>query len=271
MKYLSIIVLAFFLIGNTANAQFLKKLKKKIEEKVENTITENVSNKAASEADKSLNKMWEMNMPENMNFGMSKVDYTEIPDSYKFSWKYDMKIETEDGTTDLVYLFEEDSSYLGILFNQDTNKMIIVYDPVDNLNIMYMDNDNSKMVMASKISLEEDVDEMTDYNTMEITEIGNKEIAGYDCSGFRMENEQYIIVSYITEETNLNFANMFQSKGNPRIPKSVDAEWFKKYSDGLMLEMTMTDKENNKGNVKMYCTSLSKENFKINKSDYQGI
>lgn len=268
MKYLSITVFAFLLVANTANAQFLKKLKNKIEEKVENTVTENISNKAATEADKSLNKMWES----NMNLGISKADYSEIPDSYNFSWKYNMTIETKDGETEIIYLFEEDADYLGTLINQDTGKMTMIFDPSKNLNSMFMENDDSKMVMASKISIDaEELEEMSQYDEMKITEIGNKKIAGYNCSGFRMENEEYIVISYITGETNLNFGSMFQNKGNPRIPKAVDAEWFKKYSDGLMLEMDVTDKKNKEGNMKMYCTSLVEEKIQIDKSDYNSM
>ncbi|GGG28926.1 hypothetical protein GCM10011532_10480 [Christiangramia forsetii] len=261
-------VLAFLLLGSPANAQFLKKLKKKVEQKVENTVTENISNKAAEETDKSLNNIWE----NNMDLGLSQVDYSEIPDTYQFSWKYDMTIETKDGATDLVYLFEEDASYLGTIINQEDNKMIMVFDPLANLNTMYMNNDGSKMVMGTKMKINaKDVEEMSDYENMQITEIGKKKILGYDCNGYRMENDEYIVTSYLTEETNLNFASMFQSKGNPKIPKAVDAEWFKKHSDGLMLEMEVIDKNKGKDNMKMYCTSLSKENFQINKSDYNSM
>jgi len=272
MKYLSTMVLAFLLIGSHVNAQFLKKLKEKVESKVENTVTENVSNKAASETDKSLNKMWESNADGNMSFGINRVDYSEIPASYSFSWKYDMKIETKSGVTDLTYLFEEGAAYLGTLLDQKGNNMIMVFDPSNNLSTMYMDNGDSMMVMATKISVNaEDIEEMSDYEAMQITEIGKKEILGYDCTGYRMENDEYIVTSYLTEDTNLNFANMFQSKGNPKIPKTIDAEWFKKHSDGLMLEMEVIDKNKAKNNMKMYCTSLSKQNVQINKSDYKSM
>lgn len=268
MKYLSTMVLALLLFGSPANAQFLKKLKNKVEQKLENTVTDNISNKAANEADKSLNNIWES----NMKLGVSQVDYTEIPDSYHFSWKYDMKIETKNGTTDLTYLFEEGASYLGTLMDQKGSKMIIVFDPSQNLNTMYMNNGESKMLMATKIKVStEDVEEVSDYENMKITEIGQKKILGYDCTGYRMENDEYIVTTYLTEETDLSFANMFQSKANPKIPESVDAEWLKKHSDGLLLEMEMISKQNEKENMKMYCTSLSKENIQINKSDYQSM
>jgi len=253
------------------NAQFLKKLKEKVERKVENTVTENISNKAANEADKTLNNMWESNMGSYMQPG-NQVDYAKIPDSYEFSWKYDMKVETKSGVTDLSYLFQEDAGYLGTLIDQDDNKMIMVFDPSRNLNVMYMTNNKSNIVMGSEISITpEEVEELSAYEKMEITEIGKKEILGYDCTGYRMENDEYIVTSYLTNDTSLNFANMFQSKGNPKIPKSVDAEWFKKHSDGLMLEMEMISKQNPKDNMKMYCTSLSKQDIKLNKSDYKGM
>ena len=272
MKFISIMVLAFLLIGSSANAQFLKKLKKKIEQKVENTATDNISDKAAKETDKTLNEMWEGTADGNMKFGMNQADYSEIPDSYDFSWEYNMKIETRDGSTDLTYLFEEGADYLGTLIDQKGSKMIMVFDPSNNLSSMFMNNEDSKIVMASKITMNaEDVEELSDYDKMEITEIGKKEILGYDCTGYRMENEEYIVTSYLTEDTNLKFSNMFQSKGNPKIPKTVDAEWFEKFSDGLMLEMEVIDKNKEKNNMKMYCTSLSKKNIQIKKSEYQSM
>ena len=272
MRYISILVLAFLFIGSPVNAQFLKKLKKKIEEKVENTATENISNQAAKETDKTLNNMWESTMDGNMNIGINMVDYSEIPDTYPFSWEYEMTLESRDGNTQLTYLFEEDADYLGTVIDQDKSKMIMVFDPSSNLSTMFMDNEGSKMVMATKISLDsEDVEELSQYEKMEFTEIGKKKILGYNCTGYRMENEEYIVTAYLTEDTDLSFANMFQSKGNPKIPKSVDAEWFKKYSDGLMLEMEVIDKKKPKDNMKMYCTALTKKNFKINKSDYESM
>ena len=62
MKKLTILFLSLFLMGSTAEAQFLKKLQKKIEDKVEKKVIDNVSDKAAVETEKSLNKMWEMDL-----------------------------------------------------------------------------------------------------------------------------------------------------------------------------------------------------------------
>jgi len=265
-------VLAFLLIGNSMNAQFLKKLKEKVEQKVENTVTENISNKAAKEADNTLNNIWESNMEGNMQFGVNQIDYSKIPETYIFSWKYDMKVETKSGSTDLSYLFQEGADYLGTLIDQKDNNMIMVFDPSKNINVIYMDNKGNKMLMGSEITInKEDIEELSDYEEMEITEIGKKEILGYDCTGYRMENDEYVVTSYLTNDATLNFANMFQSKGNPKIPKSVDAEWFKKHSDGLMLEMEMVSKRNPKDNMKMYCTSLSKKDIQLNKSDYKSM
>lgn len=269
MRHFSVLVLAFFLFIPTTQAQFLKKLKEKVEQKVENTVTDNIANKAANEADKSLNNIWETNL-EGIN--VAQADYSEIPDVYRFNWKYDMKMETKDGTMDIVYLLNEAEAYMGTTIDQNGSKMIMVFHPEKNLNTMFMESDGSKMVMASKVKVEnEAIEENAEYENMKIREIEGKEILGYQCSGYEMENEDYIMTTYVTNETGLSFTDIFKARNNPKISKSVNADWIKKHSDGMMLEMHMVDKDAPMNNMKMYCTSLKKENTELRKSDYQNL
>lgn len=269
MKKLIFATIVTLFVFSPAEAQFLKNLKKKVEQKVENAVINNVSNKAAEEADKSLNKMWDTqlkNAPVLM--GAERVDPDEIPASYDFDWEYTMNMETGEGDMDLVYHLKEDAPYFGIKVTQ-AQDMFMVMDMEKLLTVMFFSSDDNKFVSANKLN-EEMLDSPEDeevYEDMEINEIGKKTILGYECQGYKSENEDHIFTFYITDEAGVSFANMYQNE-NSHIPDGFNKDWLK---DGLMMAMDMEDKNNPENNAKMTCTQLEKKAFSIQKSDYNSL
>ena len=270
MKRFLMVVLAFFILQMPAQAQFLKKLKKKVQETVENTVTDNVADKAASETEKSMNSIWESNMDDMGNLSISQASYEEIPDNYHFDWVYTMTMESKDGETEIEYLFGNDKSYLGTKIRQKEADMILVFDPTLNLSTMYMNSETNRMVMASNIKIDEAI-EKEEMQNVSIIDIAPKTILGYVCKGYQMENEDYVTKIYITEEVALSFGDLYNNRSNPKIPKSIDPEWFKKASEGLMMEMDYTDKKKDKNNFRMYCTNLLEKDHDIKKADYKSL
>lgn len=270
MKNLILSMLSVLLFGFSAQAQFLKNLKNKVEQKVEQRVTENIANKAASEADKSLNKMWETklkNMPVPM--GANKVDISEVPEVYSFDWAYQMEMQTSEGKMNMVYHLREDAPYFGINL-KDAGDMFMVLDSENNLSIMYFNSGDSKFLNATKLEPEDLAEESEDfYEDFIVEEIAGKTILGYDCKGFKAENDEHIFKFYITKDAPVSFTGIQQSKDS-KIPKGFNADWLKD-GKGLMMEMQMDDKKDPKKSAKMICTSLENKSFSLNKKDYNSI
>lgn len=271
MKKLTILFLSLFLMGSTAEAQFLKKLQKKIEDKVEKKVIDNVSDKAAAETEKSLNKMWEMDLSSLPMGGMGeRVDPAEIPASYNFDWKYTMNMHTTEGEMDMTYLLKEDSPHFGMQL-PNVPGMFMVMDGEKQMMVMFMDSEGSKMLTATKLdpaSLEASETE-NPYENAEMKEIGSKEIMGYHCKGYQTETPEHVFTFYVTDEAGVSFSDIFKAN-QKNAPKGFNPDWFK---DGkaLMMEMDMKDKNDPSKNVSMTCTQLEKTNFTLNKADYQAF
>ncbi|MFZ0489782.1 MAG: DUF4412 domain-containing protein [Salegentibacter sp.] len=270
MKKIFLLILSLFLLSTTAEAQFLKKLKKKVERRVEDAVTDNVADKAANEADKSVNKMW------TMDFGKSgvpmmgePVDPELIPETYNFDWIYNMHIKTQGKDMDMLYHLKENQPYVGIEMPQASN-MLMVMDSKNNISVMFMESNGNKMMTATQMNTDtskESEDEF--YKDAKLTKIGKKTILGYDCQGYQIENNEYIFKFYVTDETPINFTEVFAAQKKD-MPTGFKEEWLKD-GKGMMLEMNMTDKKRPENATQMTCTKLEKSPFSISKADYSNM
>lgn len=260
-KLTCLMVAAFLLLGISAEAQFFKKLTKKVTDKVERAVTDNISDKAANEADDALNNVWEMDLGKS-GLGMgSPVDPSEIPDSYAFDWKVNYAMEMKSGKMDFVYRLKEGADYMGMAMPKMAN-MFIVMDQKNDLSIIYM---NNKLMRATKIN-EEAISEAAKKESsyakdMEYEKIGSKTISGYECEGYRAENEDYVFTIYITDDAGIGFSNFYENQKN--LPESFNPDWISE--DSLLMEMQMTDKKDADKGMTMTCTGIEKENFVIKK------
>lgn len=271
MKKLILLGFSLLFCISTMEAQFLKKLKEKVEKKVENAVTENISDKAASEANKSLNKMWETDLKNSpIPMGESRVDISEVPQSYDFEWEYQLNMETKDGNVDLTYFLKEDAPYFGMRVPQAEN-MFMVLDMNRKLSIMYLSSEENNFITASKIDNIVDSEEEIDdpYKNSELKKIGTKNILGYECQGYESETEEHKFTFYLTKEAPISFTNMYNDEKS-NIPQGWNADWLED-GDALMMEMQMIDKKNADGNANMRCIGLEKKSFKINKENYAAL
>lgn len=271
-KFLVLVVLfSMFFVQNT-KAQFLKKLKKRIEQKVENTVIEKTSDKAAEKASNSLDKVFETN-PFVNGKGGTKVDPSEIPDTYSFSWKYSMKMTTKDGEITFDYFLEPGQPYFGFdMPTMDDQKvmgnMFMVMDNNIKATIMYMQSDKNSMMMVNGIPDDIEFEETSDESANFSYEIlPDKKIMGYTCKGVKATNQEYEITIYATTDAPVSFNDIYKNKKS-NIPEGLK-KYFKDNEQSLMLEMEMIDKKKNKMNATMQCVGLEEVKKKINKSDYK--
>ena len=174
MKKLTILFISLFLVGSTAEAQFLKKLKKKVEQKVEQKVINNVSDKAAADTEKSLNNMWEMDL-EGMAMPMGeRVDPAEIPASYAFDWEYTLNMNSEQGDMEFTYLLKKDAPHFGIQM-ANVPGMFMVMDGEKQMMVMFMNSEGNKMLTATRLDPENLAasEEEYPYKDAEIKQIGS--------------------------------------------------------------------------------------------------
>ncbi len=269
-KFLVTVVLFSTILIQTTNAQFLKKLKQRVEQKVENVIVEKTSDKAAEKASNSLDNVFNMNP---FGGGSSKIDPSEIPNSYSFSWKYSMKMTTKEGDITFDYFLQPKQPYFG--FNLPTTEgkkmtgdMFMVMDNNLKVTIMYMHSEANSMMMVNgmpdDIDLEETADTSASFN---YETLPNKKIMGYNCKGLKATNDEHEITMYFTNEAPVSFNDIYKNKQS-NIPEGLK-KYFKENEQSLMLEMKMIDKKKSKMNATMECIGLEEVLKMIKKSDYK--
>lgn len=258
MKKFGYLLLAGLLLNTTAEAQFLKKLGKKISEKVEETATENISNKAANETDETLNNAWEADLSKkNSETGIAENPSTDIPESYDFDWKYTLRLDSKKQDIDLVYRLKKGANYMGIGGGM-MGDMFMVMDFDRNLSVMFMNG----FVRGTKMNTSQDSKNLNPkIENFTFEKIGSKTILGYDCDGYRAENEEYEMTIYVTDEVGIGFTGGF--KNQEYLPKGFNPDWINENS--LMMEMQMINKKNSKRNMTLICTSIEPENYTISK------
>ena len=267
--------LILFILCLPAQAQFLKNLKKKVEQRVEQTVTDKIADKAAKEAGKTLEDLMAGKMGGNSPFpvGTEQVSMDEIPDSYDFEWAYELRIETgkeENEGMDMTYYLKEGAPYWGARIEQGMS-LFMVFDVQRMLSVIFMENEGNNFVSATKIPEESMEGEVYDsYEGYELREIPGKEILGYDCKGYEMEDESYKFTVYTTFETEVSLTDMY--KKSEQFPQNFNMEWIKNEDKaGMLMEMIIEDKSEKNTTTTMRCTRLEKEAYSVKKADYNSL
>ena len=266
IKHTTLLLLAVLAFAPTAEAQFLKKLKKRVEEKVEQTVVEKTADKASEKASNSMDKIFDVNLKNPQSKG-KKVDAKNVPDSYQFSYKYQMKMTTSSGEMDVDYFLEPDATYMGMKMNAGV-PFFMVTDDDAKTTYMFMESGGNKVVTATSIDMDESMEDIEDIESpsledMTITDLPNKTILGYNCIGKKFENDEYAFISYFTVDAPVSFDQVFKSEMD-RYPEPIK-EQFKNYEGALLMHMEMIDKTN-KGKRN---TSGTMECIAIETIDYQ--
>lgn len=220
-----------------------------------------------------MSKLQEMmNSAQNMG----SVDFSNLPKSYDFGWKYVMNIKIEDKEEmQMTYYLQPNEDYMGMKMDLSKNKaaanMFMVVDNAREFGIMLMDVDNTKyasIVSTPTNNYDYDLNNENLGSNFSFKEIGSKNILGYNCKGFRMEDVDSIVIMYLTTDAGVVFNKIFKADGNSA-PSGFDPSWLKQAENGVILEMEFINKSFDDKTTKMYCTELAKESFTIKLSDYQ--
>lgn len=265
-----ILLLLVTLLGiQTSQAQFLKKLGKRAQQAAENTVIRKTSNKVAEKTSKTMDKVFDVKMtPGNTN-----ADLSLLPDSYSFTWIYTLTTTHKKGDISIDYYLKENEDFFG--FKPEINdqkalgNMIMIMDQKIDMNIILIEQNGTKTGTAMDIgnfseSLEDPENDVSDY---QFTELSSKEILGYNCLGYQMENDEYHIKMYVMPDAPVTLPN--NMAGNQKnLPKGFDPKLLKKAENSIMMQMDFTDKKKKKNNITIRCTSLEKKTMNFNISEY---
>jgi len=305
---LNILVVVIFLLSSlNAQGQFLKKLKERTKEAVEETITRKSADKAAdetgkamdkilnpgsddnqenktsnqnSESDADQNRYYDSNNKGSLPFSMgSKVDPIHKTNKYSYDWKYTLKMENKKQDIEMQYFMVDKGTDFATKYKMDkSNKMmdgmISIMDQKNNIAVSLFEMDGQKtgsMISMDFESMSEDIEEGDyDFGDYVVKELGTKNILGYECQGFQMENDENIITSYVAINAPVSFTPVFDTgskQGN--MAKGFDPMWFEKIGDdSIMMEMEFINKNKPKENFNMVCTELKKEKLSVDLADY---
>ena len=95
----------------------------------------------------------------------------------------------------------------------------------------------------------------------------DKIINGYKCKGVKATNEDYEMVMYFTNETEVSFDDIYKNK-TTKIPVQLK-DYFDPNDKVLMIYMDMKNLKNKKQSATMECIGLEQVKKSINKSDYK--
>lgn len=253
-----------FVFNNVLEAQILKKLQKKVQDKVE----QKASDKAEEGTENSMEKALDANAMA-MAYGKNKVDPSLVPDSYSFSWKYSLEIQSEKEKAMIMdYFLEPNAEYFGFKMGE-SGEMFMVIDSRNKLMITAFEQEKEKVAMASKMP---DYSEMTskenESDGFSYRSLPNKIIMGYNCKGIEATSADFVMVFYYTNEAKVSFSDMFRSQQKQKTP-DVLKRYFKTGDRPLMMTMSMKDLKDKGKITTMKCVVLEKNSREFLKSDYK--
>lgn len=203
---------------------------------------------------------------------LSQKGSKELEDTYDFDYVYKLQMTSKKDVIQFDYYLKKDAGYFGfdlpiVTKEQEGMNIFTVMDNDNGVTGVFMEMMGKKIVQKSKIKLS-DFDSEENNSDFTITEIGTKNILGYNCQGFIMEDKASKITIYITDEAPVSFSKVWDNS-KTKMPKGFKPSWMKKYAEnGLMMEMEYTDKKKNKNNMTMLCVGLEETDFSIQASDY---
>ena len=267
----------FIFIAHQAFSQItLNSLKNKAGDAVENAIERKIEKELDKAAEKVVDKYWDRvigkyyadlydqeSSPEFYPIMLSQD--VELLDKYEFDQFTKLRIDNYNkkgklDETAFIYTYSnQDHKYLGTTIEDKSSKksssqMFIINDFENKTMIMLMDSEGEKARVAYSIQFNEAAvqSNMNEINEGDFvySKIGEKEILGYLCQGYRYDNEGNFSEIWATEEEVYGMESMF----NMKYTKSDDAmeKMPEGYPEGSIMEVTALDyKTNEKTSIRV--------------------
>lgn len=270
MKYLIILLTAGLMsvtFSTDAQAQLLNRLKKKAQNAAEKKAEEKISERVERAAEQMVENSWNSvfgEMPEDSTSGTKlpfmRSSNVTTEDEYNFDTITTMEIETlkKNGKSDPPVImnmhFNEHEMYTGTQFESEEMKkeegdLFIIYDFKNSAMLMLMrsEEDNFSFAYDWNQPLENMQNDSTEYEDIDwdeadewqgYTKIGNKNILGYNCDGYRSKTDHENIEIWVTRDADFGMNNLFRANANAKQLKGKIPE---NYPQGMVMEMNTED------------------------------
>jgi len=264
MKNLVILLILCFACSQQAEAQFFKKIKDKIEGKNNTETQEETTEETETNTQDS---------PAILNMGNMFGSLEDVPESYNFSYEYELTINDHKGReSTITYLLPTNKNYFAFRDINKKTESIFVYDNDLGSTVMFMNDDGNKTVMSMKLPNEmvtEAFEEQFDESNMpgNVSMLPPKTILGRQCKGYRYEDDEMISKFWITNTEDLSFYNVFTNQKGVK----VNSEWAKIVVNSLVMEMQYESKTKKKDNMVMQCTRLDQTSNTVQKANYSSL
>ena len=273
-------------------AQLLNRLKKKAkdaaEQKAEEKLAEQVQRAAEQAVERSWNSIfgeWEADSTGGMRVPFTMSSNVNTEDSYSFQTITTMEVRSRDknGKEEPPFIadmhFSDDGTYTGTKFSsQEMEKqegdLFIIYDFTNEAMVMLMENEDNKFSFGYKWDqyiMEDDSIAQDETNWDELEEwrgyekIGNKNIMGYACDGYRSESDDETVEVWVTRDAGLGMTQLFKAHTNA---KQMRGKVPDEYPYGMVMEMK-NENHNSGEQVTMTVTDIKKnENITYTMADY---
>jgi len=296
------LIICCFIFSDSADANFLKKLKKQAQDAVERGILKKTDEVVSEETDKALDgatgggaeeketaaatpNSAPLGQPANptmsgMNpFGSGEAP-AHLPDTYAFDWEFKTKINIEgkrkkdNSELAMSYFINEDKDYYAVEYEGEElkksgGKATMIFDFKSKAMVMLSEYNGQKMAMHTEIKdpSKQAIEEKDRNYTYK--EIGTKKILGYECYGMQIENKDSIVTMYFTLDAPVNFSAFFAFSSKAAPKGFSDPQLFDVLKEeSLLMEMEMVDKKG-KQNMQMTAISLEKNPNRFSTADFQ--
>lgn len=285
-------LLLLFLFSLPAEAQFLKKLNKKVQDAAENKVLDKSANKTSQSVDKGMDDIFSIGkdkpkktkkQSKNDIFSSKKSSSNKAAasprSSYFFSHLYVLDFKAGETTgksgkveADIDLFLTKGGEYLGMRGGENEHSMVIVMDYPRSTAFSFISSDNQKMVYPMNIDLSdaEEEEEIEDMD-FKISNLPNKNFLGYNCKGKQLENEEWKLKLYYTDEVPVSMSSMFRGANSQDDMTSIFKRDGMNISDGLIMFMEGNNKQDPSQNYVLQAKKLEKIDFDFDTSDYQII
>lgn len=252
-------------------AQFFKKLGKKVQDAAEDKVLDKSAKKTSKSVDEGMDDIFSIGKDKGKK---NKSKSTASPrNSYTFPYFYVMNFEFGNGNDsnqrDLEMFLTESGEYLGIRASESGADMFMVMDYSKSASFNFMSSSSGKMMFPVSIDVNDEGEDDYDNSDFKITSLPDKTFLGYNCKGKKLENQEWEIKLYYTDEVPVSMSSMTKG-GNEKMTKMFQQEGMD-ITNGLVMYMEGENKQDKDESYIMTAKKLEKVDCKFKTAGYQQI
>ncbi len=269
------------LIGFSAEAQLLNKIKKAAEQGATNAVEKKTAERVEKAVESKLEGL------ERLMFGLGEPAPTEPQYSFTGFLTMEMVSKDKKGKAQEPIFFKSllsgITAYTGMQFLDPNNPQVatvMIMDISNEASVILLDDGKQKSSMAFKVDYSDIQKEADDHHLTQLEDgeytlrkTGNtKTILGYTCEAYEVKNEDGEGIYWITEEPIQGYAT-FMGHSNPLVSANTMerySDFFKNAPKGSFMEMTYSSKDGS--NMQINVIEINTDSPQLfTMTDYPGI